>query len=151
MLGKYQNKYWHKRAWTTNATSNLEVVGNPAYRCSNSSPRYTWEPLCHLRMQFENFLRFQILDEHNASLICIRECNPLYALYLLLFYKYIVQPCILSISPLQGSRNEYVFLHCYKYMRLYGAYFILQKYKENTNYWSFCWKKLHANLKFNRN
>ena len=70
-------------------------------------------------MQFENFLRFQILDEHNASLICLRECNPLYVLYLLLLYKSIVQPCIMSISPLQGSWNEYVFLHCYKYMRLY--------------------------------
>lgn len=31
------------------------------------------EPLCHLSMQFENFLRFQILDEHNASsfFICL--------------------------------------------------------------------------------
>jgi len=41
--------------------SYLKVVGNLGYGCNNSSP------LCYPCIQFENFLRFQVQDKHNAS------------------------------------------------------------------------------------
>ncbi len=46
---------------------NLKVVGNHLHRCNNSSPRYTRENHYAIFVQFENFLRFQVKDKHNAS------------------------------------------------------------------------------------
>ena len=47
--------------------SYLKVVGNLGYGCNNSSPRYSVGCYCYIRIQFENFLRFQVQDKHNAS------------------------------------------------------------------------------------
>ena len=46
---------------------NLKVVGNHLHRCNNSSPRYTRENHYAIFVRFENFLRFQVQDKHNAS------------------------------------------------------------------------------------
>jgi len=46
---------------------NLKVVGNHLHRCNNSSPRYTRENHYAIFVLFENFLRFQVQDKHNAS------------------------------------------------------------------------------------
>ena len=46
---------------------NLKVVGNHLHRCNNSSPRYTRENHYAIFVHFENFLRFQVQDKHNAS------------------------------------------------------------------------------------
>lgn len=46
---------------------NLKVVGNHLHRCNISSPRYTRENHYAIFVRFENFLRFQVQDKHNAS------------------------------------------------------------------------------------
>ena len=46
---------------------NLKVVGNHLHRCNNSSPRYMRENHYAIFVRFENFLRFQVQDKHNAS------------------------------------------------------------------------------------
>ena len=46
---------------------NLKVVGNHLHRCNNSSPRYERENHYAIFVRFENFLRFQVQDKHNAS------------------------------------------------------------------------------------
>lgn len=46
---------------------NLKVVGNHLHGCNNSSPRYMRENHYAISVQFENFLRFQVQDKHNAS------------------------------------------------------------------------------------
>ena len=46
---------------------NLKVVGNHLHRCNNSSPRYERENHYAIFVLFENFLRFQVQDKHNAS------------------------------------------------------------------------------------
>ncbi len=48
---------------------NLKVVGNHLHRCNNSSPRYERENHYAIFVRFENFLRFQVQDKHNASYI----------------------------------------------------------------------------------
>ena len=46
---------------------NLKVVGNHLHRCNNSSPRYERETHYAIFVRFENFLRLQVQDKHNAS------------------------------------------------------------------------------------
>ncbi len=48
---------------------NLKVVGNHLHRFNNSSPRYERENHYAIFVRFENFLRFQVQDKHNASYI----------------------------------------------------------------------------------
>lgn len=45
----------------------LKVVGNHLHRCNNSSPSYKRENHYAIFVRFENFLRFQVQDRHNAS------------------------------------------------------------------------------------
>ena len=47
--------------------SYLKVVGNLGYGCNNSSPRYSVRTTMPPLYTFENFLRFQVQDKHNAS------------------------------------------------------------------------------------
>ncbi len=46
---------------------NLKVVGSHLHRCNDSSSRYMRENHYTIFVQFENFLRFQVQDTHNAS------------------------------------------------------------------------------------